>query len=540
MTRAPILVVGAGPVGLVMAAELARHGARVRLVDRLAEPSPLSKAIAIHARTLEAFADMGVAPAILADGNKVHAVNFYGEGRRIGRVSLDPIDSPFPYILNLAQDDTERLLAAHAASFGVTPERGVTLESLAQHPDAVEVTLLHPDGRAETTRFPWVVGCDGAHSTVRKAVGLTFDGAPYEYDWILGDVELEGDLPRDEMHTCLHSAGLLACFPLGGRRVRFIADRPPAPAGQTHPEPTREDFQRILDERGLQGNTVAETHWLSSFRIHHRMVPHHAVGRVFVAGDAAHIHSPAGGQGMNTGIQDAYNLGWKLALAWRGLANETLLDSYHAERHPVAARLLEQTDAMTRAIAIKGTLHRAMRDQAIGMVTQLGFLQSRVVNQLAELEVQYPASPLAQRPQGWLGWLQGGPQGGDRAPDAPLTEAASGHACRLHELLAGPHHTLLLFLGDLDRDARAPWLALGEAVQARLGELGQQVTIATSPAPGGYMDHGRVAHERYGVRPAAAVLVRPDNYVACRSTTPDGRELSAYLDRWQTPAPSVI
>jgi 2-polyprenyl-6-methoxyphenol hydroxylase-like FAD-dependent oxidoreductase len=451
-----ILVVGAGPVGLTLALALSRQGAAVRLIDKLAAPSELSKAIAIHARTLEVCADLGVADALLAEGQAIHAINFYGDGHPITRLSLDPIDSPFPLVLDLAQDRTEAILAA---ALPVPVERGVALTSFRDHGTHVQVSL----DNGETFDVDYLVGCDGAHSTVRKGLGLPFEGAPYEYDWVLADVELAGEhLARDEMHMCLHPDGLLACFPLGPTRVRFVADR-----GGGTGDPTVADFQAMIDRRGLAPARITEAHWLTAFKLHHRMVPRHSVGRVFLCGDAAHIHSPAGGQGMNTGMQDAYNLAWKLALG-------AGLESYTAERNPVAAQLLAGTDAMTRAATLRNPFTRAVRDHLLGFFLGIGAVQARVLDNVAELAVHYPDSPLN-------GAGKGRPGPGDRAPDAPLADGS------IHVLLRGGKHTLLVF------DAEAPEVDL------------KVVTVEDAEA-----------RARYHARPGEAFLVRPDGYVAFR------------------------
>ncbi len=290
MTSARVLVVGAGPVGLTMGCELQRRGVDVRIIDAAPEPTDKSKAIGVHARTLEALDSMGVARRFIAAGRKVHGVNAYADGVRIVHVSLDDIDSPYSYLLSLPQSETERLLTERLRELGGDLEREVRLAGLSQDADGVTATLDHASGQVEIANLAWLVGCDGAHSTVRHALGLPFEGIAYDEEFVLGDMRIAWGLPDDEGHAFLSPDGGIVAIPMPRGRWRLIGEASIA-------EPTVADFGQLLQRRGAPECELSDPGWLTSFHIHRRLAPSYRKGRVFLAGDAAHIHSPVGGRG---------------------------------------------------------------------------------------------------------------------------------------------------------------------------------------------------------------------------------------------------
>ena len=325
-----VLIAGAGPVGLTMAAELARYGLSVRIVDKNTQRTDKSKAIVVWARTLELLDRMGpgVTERFIEAGLKAEHANIFSGAEQIGHVDLSNVDSPYKFVLLIQQSETERLLEEQLATFGVKVERQVELKTFEQSADGVTCSLGHADGSEEKVEAQWLIGCDGAHSTVRHALGMSFEGSTMLNDWILADVHISGMQGPPAVDIHWHAQGVLAIFPLGGTRYRVIAD-----AGESassgigeHRVPTMEEVQQILDVRGPKGLVASDPVWLSEFTINERKVADFRAGRVFLAGDAAHVHSPAGGQGMNTGMHDAFNLAWKLSLVSRGLcAAEPLL-----------------------------------------------------------------------------------------------------------------------------------------------------------------------------------------------------------------------
>jgi len=385
-----VLIVGAGPVGLTMAAELARYGVAVRIVDKAARRTDKSKALVLWSRTLELLDRAGCAGAFVAVGLKAEAVNIIAENKVVGRIGFAGVDSAYPYALMLAQSETERLLEAHLGSLGISVERQVEVVGFTDSGAGVMTTLQHPDGRREALEAAWLVGCDGAHSTVRHTLGLAFQGDTLKSDWLLADIHLAGmRLPATELAMYWHEDGVPAMFPVSAGRYRVIADI--GGSEGAHPaDPTLDQIQAVVDRRGPDGLVVSDPVWLSAFRINERKVAEYRSGRVFVAGDAAHVHSPAGGQGMNTGMQDAFNLAWKLALVCRGACSaDKLLDSYSIERSAVGAHVLAAAGRLTSVAVMKNHTAQMVRNLLGGFLLGLGPVRRAVVDQMMEVSVGY-------------------------------------------------------------------------------------------------------------------------------------------------------
>jgi 2-polyprenyl-6-methoxyphenol hydroxylase-like FAD-dependent oxidoreductase len=411
-----VLVVGAGPVGLTMAAELARYGVPTRIIDKAAQRTDKSKALVLWSRSLELIDRMGCSQSFVNAGLKVTAANIIAGNREIGHVRLDTMETPHPYALMLPQSETERLMEQHLSACGVRVERQVELVRFVPDADKVTVTLRHEDGQEEVLEVAWLIGCDGAHSAVRHGLGMQFEGDTLPSDWILADVHLAGVRTKSgEINTYWHSDGVLAMFPISPGRYRVIADAGDAHDNTHRPDPTLEEVQAVLDQRGPGGITASSPIWLASFRINERKVADYRAGRVFLAGDAAHVHSPAGGQGMNTGMQDACNLAWKLALVCRGVAAaEPLLDSYSIERSAVGRQVLADAGHLTTLAILKSGVLKEVRNHVASLVFGLSPVRKAMANKFAELSIGYPASPLT-RPGPHV---HGGPAAGQRAPVA--------------------------------------------------------------------------------------------------------------------------
>ncbi|MCA1668870.1 MAG: FAD-dependent monooxygenase [Thermomicrobia bacterium] len=540
MERSPteVLIVGAGPTGLTLAVQLGRYGVPCRIIDSAPAPTDKSKAIAIHARTMELFATIGIAQAAIADGIQARGFDFFANGKSLGaaRFTAD-LDTPYPSILLLPQSETERLLIGRMADFGIHVERAVTLTHVTQDADGVRVTLGHPDGQEEEARYGWVVGCDGAHSTIRHALSLPFEGAEYAHDYWLADLHVHWSLAHDTIHAFLSKNGFLFAFPIPeANRYRLIVQWGEA-TGTGAVNPTLADLQRAMDVIGPAGATLSDPVWLTAFHLHHRKVARYQEGRVFVAGDAAHIHSPAGGQGMNTGIQDADNLAWKLALTARGAAKPALLASYDAERNAVGAQVLRQTDLMFRLIGVQSPFLRALRNLLMPLLISRRMAVRQMQQMLSGLGIRYRSSPIVAE-EG----RAGGPHAGMRAPDAPLA-TATGAETRLWSLLreARPlQHTLLLLSGpqpSADDFARLAAIRqmiaenFPDTVAVRLIVAGPKPPLDASWEGMRASDPNLAVHRRYGAKCTALVLIRPDGYIGFRSQTADGGALEAFLRR---------
>jgi len=394
MAKVDVLIAGAGPVGLTMANELVRYGIAVRIVDKSAERTDKSKALVLWSRTLELFDHGGYVEPFLAAGMQAHGAQMSNGKDVIANVSLDDIESVYPYALMIPQSDTERVLEERLAKQGVKVERTVALEGFKEQGSGVEAELRKANGESETLTADWLIGCDGAHSTVRHGLGLAFDGTTQPSDWYLADGHITGLAPQDRLHIFWHKDGILAFFPITEGRWRVIADLGPARGDAHCPDPTLQEVQALITLRGTDGIVIKDAYWLAAFRINERKVSQYGRGRAFLAGDAAHIHSPAGGQGMNTGMQDAFNLAWKLSLVIGGVCRPTLLDSYSVERSAVGDMVLRNASRLTDAAIIRNPIVQDLRNTVVKFALAFPQLGHRVANLLAELDIGYPKSPL--------------------------------------------------------------------------------------------------------------------------------------------------
>jgi 2-polyprenyl-6-methoxyphenol hydroxylase-like FAD-dependent oxidoreductase len=367
-------------VGLFLATECARRGLAHRIVETNATQSTHSKALAIFPRTLEVF-DMAA--------NRVNALGIFSHEHEQGHIDFHPAGTPYSFVGMVPQDETERLLLEQLRGRGGAVEYQTTFLSLQQDETGVRA-VVQRGADQETIEASYLVGCDGAHSAVRHALGLGFEGGDYADTYLLADAITNDALPANELHLCANRQGPLALFPMSATRWRIIATTT-ATAGD---EPSLDSVNAIIAERGPKGITAQSLLWSGYFRIHHRCVSQMSSGRVFIAGDAAHIHSPFGGQGMNTGLQDAWNLVWKLDLAVRGLATDALLASYTLERHPIAVDVIKTTDFLTSALGSHTALSSGIRDALIPIFTHVPALTEAFAERLSGLANAYKGSPI--------------------------------------------------------------------------------------------------------------------------------------------------
>jgi len=388
-----ILIVGAGPVGLFLANECARRRLRWRLVETRSAQSEHSKALAIFPRTLEIFDMAGIVAPFLEAANRVTSVVVMAHQRTLAHMRFTPEESPYSFVAMVPQDVTEQLLLEELRRKGGDVDYETTFLSAQQQEDFVNVTTDHK-GEPLNLKASFVVGCDGAHSSVRHLLKIPFAGAEYKDVFLLADVETNDTLPADELQLCPSEFGPVAIFPMSLTRRRIVAsiDEPEGDA------PSLELVQEILAQRAPREIEARALHWSSYFRIHHRHVAHLRVGRLFIAGDAAHIHSPFGGQGMNTGLHDVWNLVWKLDLFLRASGNERLLDSYSAERLPVIEQVIDTTHFLTKVMGTPNKFAQTLRDTVIPMVSRLAPFQHAFVQRLSELGIAYSGSPIIEGP----------------------------------------------------------------------------------------------------------------------------------------------
>jgi len=509
-----VLIIGAGPTGLFLAAELRRYGVEHRIIDRRQRPTTESRATDLQPRSLEVLERVGALARVEQRGYPIHAINIHvADGgrtpRRLARMEFAELETPFPHMLASAQRNTERGLMEHYDGLGGVVERGVELQSIDQG-GRVSCTLVDHRGVAESVDCAYVVGCDGAHSSTRKLLGIPFPGESYPEHHFLADARVRWDIAKDELHGFITQGGSLMVLALPGPdEYRLFFDVEPSDPR----EPTLEVLRQLLAERSPIPATLDSIGWATRFRQHRRLVPRYREGRGFLAGDAAHIHSIIPGQGLNLGIQDAYNLGWKLAQVCTGVASEALLESYDAERRPLAALTLRSTHVFYRTFVLRGHIARAARDLLMPRMMSIPAVHDRTAELCSELSHHYRTSPIVHTSR-----ARQGLKPGDRAPDVSFVDRA-GVEARLFTHLASDAYSLLLFAGD-GSARRAELSAVTRALAGRFGAAVRSTIVITA---GDTMDleealwiddHAGSIHRRYNASSGRLCLIRPDGYIS--------------------------
>jgi 2-polyprenyl-6-methoxyphenol hydroxylase-like FAD-dependent oxidoreductase len=555
-----VLIVGAGPTGLLLTSLLFHHGLRARIIELGNDPAPASRAQVLQPRTLEILEQRGIVERFLERGQPLQSLGIYSQKMKpLFQIGIGESDTRYPFMLSLSQREIELLLSEHLAELGVPIERQTRLANLRQDDRSVTASVQRANQEAEEEiRSAWLVGCDGAHSTVREVLGLPFQDRPYAQRVVQADLRIDWPLQHsaDEIICFISDEGPLVAFPLRGQhRYRLLAF-------ENERAPSLKNFQRLLDSRGPKGAHVSDPVSMAAYAVHCRRAAQFRVGRVFLAGDAAHTLSPATGQGMNCGMQDAANLAWKLALVHKQQGRPILLDSYAIERCPAADALLNVTNpAMPHVQELSmlcTPLAPGLRDYLLRFITSLGLVQHRVSRRLTMLDVGYRRSAIvhqyhrlrsspaeaaggAMQHDEWPDFAQG-PGAGERAFDGPVSGAGNPSTQGLFELLGAPTHSLLLFSGIAGSQAGRdrlmeigkwtcdtyPTLVRPYLVQALHGSVEPSLPPGTNSL---LLDQRGRLHRIYGARAECLYLIRPDGYVGYRSQPVELRKLADYLDR---------
>ena len=501
--RSDVLIVGAGPTGLVLALWLAKLGIKPRIIDRAAEPGTTSRALAVQARTLELYRQLDLTEAVLAQGHKVPAINLWVKGEPKARLGFAAVGSdltPYSFLQIFPQDQHERLLTQRLGEFGVRVERKTELLEYRDEGDRIVARTRGPDGEEQTCEAAYIAGCDGARSLVRETMGTGFPGGTYRQVFYVADIQAHGPPLNGELHIDLDEADFLAVFPLAGEgRARLIG----TVRDQRADAPEKLQFSDVSD-RAIQHLKVRidAVNWFSTYRVHHRVTEHFRKGRSFVLGDAAHIHSPAGGQGMNTGIGDAINLAWKVHAVLTGRAPDALLDSYEIERIKFARRLVATTDKVFSFVSADGRLAEMVRTRIapvlLPKVIGFEFAREFLFRTVSQIMLNYRDGPLSEGSAGQV-------HGGDRLP------WAAGSASDNFAPLAGPTWQVHVY------GAASPELATwcyGHDLPLHRFEWSPE-------------------HEKAGLARDALYLVRPDTYVALAHPTGSALALDRFFAQRQ-------
>lgn len=496
-----VLIVGAGPTGLVLALWLTRLGIRVRIIDKISEPGTTSRALAVQARTLELYRQVGLADAVLSRGRKMTTINLWKRGQHVSHVVFGEMGtdlSPFPYALIYPQDEHERLLIDRLAEAGVQVERQTELVAFEETAAGVRGRLKHADGGTDTCEAAYLAGCDGARSAVRDALQIGFPGGTYDHLFYVADVDARGPVMNGELHGALDTTDFLIVFPLkDDRRARLIGTVR-TDAEHQHQLSWDDVSQRVIEWMRID---VERVHWFSTYRVHHRVADQFRKGRTFLLGDAAHIHSPVGGQGMNTGIGDAVNLAWKIADVVHRRADASLLDSYEPERIAFARRLVASTDRAFTGVTSDGAIARRIRLNVVPAVAPAVF-SFRVARRfmfrtISQISVHYRDSSLSEGRAGDV-------HGGDRLPWVPA--------------------------GQNELDNFTPLTSLGWQVHVYGVASRSTQTACDERVLPLHVFPWRPAMGRAGLRPNALYLIRPDGYVAFADAGGRGSAMTSYLD----------
>jgi 2-polyprenyl-6-methoxyphenol hydroxylase-like FAD-dependent oxidoreductase len=504
-----LIIIGAGPTGLSLACQCIRYGIDFVVVEKNATVTPYSKAIGVQARTLEVYDQIGLADPAIERGTIASRVRLIEGGEVRGEMNLGNFGkdlSEYPYMLMLEQSKNEKLLYEFVLSHGRDVSWNTELENFSQDETGVTAQVKLPSGESQTIRGKFLAGCDGASSPVRHGLGLTFEGSTFERLFYVADARVEWDLPHDALHVCLAKEVFVAFFPMPGENRYRVVGTFPESKNEEQGEVLYEEIEQEIKHQVKLDLELSDVRWFSLYKVHSRRVNKFSNGRCFLAGDSAHIHSPAGAQGMNTGIQDAYNLAWKIALVVKGIASEELLDTYNEERLANAQRLLESTDRMFEFAAGSNWLMSFIRTTIFppvaGFVASLESVSKRMFPLISQIGINYRNAALSDHTDDEPDDVKAG----DRLPYF-LVDGES-----VFDKLKEPKFHLLLF-SNSDR---------GNACEQILGKFGDLIDCHVIPIT----DRVREIFER---EDDFCVFLRPDNYIAFISSEISARVVDEYL-----------
>jgi len=526
MSEFDVLIVGAGPTGLSAAIFLTQLGMRCLVIDKKSEPTKTSNALAVQSRTLEIWEKLGILDEALLQGQPITGINIYSNKKQLGHISLQGLKAAYPYLLTLPQAQTEKILFEKFSALGGVIEREAEFTNLSQHSQGVDAVYLK-NGVEIKLQIKWILGCDGTHSRVREVLNIPFLGKDLSQHFAMADLTIDGPLAPDRMHGFWSPQGVMAIFPMKNY-CRLIAEISHDPElSQIKGAPSFEIFNQLMKTRSHFKVTLSEPLWTSSFWIHEHVVSQYNKGRIFLLGDAAHEHSPVGGQGMNTGIQDAYNLCWKLALVEKGQMEQKLLGSYEKERLPVAKALVNAATKATNIVTTRSLFLKILRLLALKCITHFSSLQNKIAGAVSELNINYANDGFVEEKGKW----QNGVLPGWRIPFNVIRD--KDQTISLQKLVVTDKYTVIIFLGkeSVSKKDVERFLQIINNKYAHLidilviTEREQSSAINTKVIN----DLNGILHQQFSALQPCYYLVRPDQYIGFRAKGLNEEALEAYL-----------
>lgn len=516
-----VLIVGAGPVGLFMANQCARYGLSYDIIDKKNGLSIHSKALGVHIRTLEMLIPSGLVDNVIQQGMPLNKIVAKTNGKILAQLAFEKVDAPFPHAVLLPQNKTENILLNHIKTQGGSIQWQTEFINFNQAEDHISVTTKTSNSE-QTHQYAWLIACDGAHSTVRHQCGLKFTGGQYDMNWWLADVEIESEIPKDTITAYFSNHGVCAVFPIKDNWFRLIIIMPNDCSETINLERLTERAKKYITDPFK----IKQQRWLSDFRVSHRLIETYRQQRIFFAGDAAHIHSPVGGQGLNTGLQDIQNLAWKLALVQSGHANIKILDSYQQERMPVGKAVLQEVDSMTKAILLRHPIAIWLRNTCVPWITSIKPLQNRLLAKLSELTINYQHSDIVHQ-HGKTGKLCAG----RLIPNINFNYKKDQK--NLFYLLHDKSHHLLIFCHRFKNLSAA--INLANDIQKKYGRLIEShlITASDESIPSStctlILDKDWQTHKKLKLTGPCLTLVRPDQYIGYCQSSLNAQDLKLYL-----------
>lgn len=493
MTHVPVLIVGAGPTGLTMATELHRHGIAFRIIDKQIKPVSTSNALVAQTRTLEVWNDEGLFENAFSRGNQINAMNIYNKNKKILHAAFDMLSLPHPFVLGIAQKQTESMLSGNLKSKNINIECNVELLDFSEKNSQIFATLKHADGTTENITADYMIACDGGHSIVRSKLNIEFKGKELPQHFVLADAHIKSDLSPNEFHMFISPHGMFMIMQYYQEQTRIIADVTNDPELSEAKSLTYDQVKRLATERCPIPLEISEPFWTSGFWIHERIASTYRYNNIFLAGDAAHVHSPAGGQGMNTGIQDSYNLAWKLALVIKKKARSKILDSYYLERSPVAKGVLKHSTFLTKMMTSQNPVFKTARNLIVFNLFKINLVRKKMLLMLTEIFISYKKSPIVKN----AGTLMIGDEG-------------------LMNLLKCTEHCILYFSSQ--RTDMEKFTMFDELIKYKYPDLFKSILITNKTNVSGWKnnwiyDENNALHKQYKITKPTVYFVRPDKYI---------------------------